>query len=123
MSQKPFGFSRDLRLLNASDFRTVFDRVDAKAPSEQVLLLARKTDSETSRIGFILSKKNIRRAVSRTRIKRHFREYVRLHQQSLPGMDVIVMGRKGLDALTNPELDKLIQKQFRKLRKRLPQSD
>lgn len=116
--QKPFGFTRQLRLLNAADFRTVFDQVDVKAPSEHCLLLARRNQESSPRIGFILSKKNIKRAVHRNRVKRFTREYVRLHQQDLPSLDIVFMGRKGIDQLTDEQLHTLLQKQFQKLAKR-----
>ncbi|MDX1473776.1 MAG: ribonuclease P protein component [Reinekea sp.] len=122
MNQKPFGFRRDLRLLNASDFRTVFDQVDVKAPSEQCTLLARRNSLGLPRIGFILARKNIKRAVQRNRIKRFSREYLRLHQHQLPDLDIILMGRKGLDHLSDEQLHKLLQKLFEKLTKRASRS-
>lgn len=116
--QKPFGFTRQLRLLNATDFRTVFDQVDVKAPSEHCLLLARRNQENSPRIGFILSKKNIKLAVHRNRVKRFTREYVRLHQKDLPSLDIVFMGRKGIDQLSDDELHSLLNKQFQKLTKR-----
>jgi len=116
--QKSFGYPRQLRLLSAADFRTVFDQVEVKAPSEQCLLLARFNQNENPRLGFIISKKNIRHAVQRNRIKRITRDFLRLHQHELPHLDIIFMGRKGLDKLTNEEILKLLEKQFKKLVKR-----
>ncbi|WP_196158893.1 ribonuclease P protein component [Reinekea sp. G2M2-21] len=122
MNQKPFGFRRNLRLLNASDFRTVFDQVEVKAPSEQCTLLARRNSLGLPRIGFILARKNIKRAVQRNRIKRFCREYLRLNQHQLPDLDIILMGRKGLDQLSDEQLHKLLQKLFEKLKKRASRS-
>lgn len=116
--QKPFGFPRQLRLLNSADFRTVFDRVDVKAPSEHCLMLARRNEHDAPRIGFILSKKNIKHAVQRNRVKRFTRDYLRLHQHELPALDIVFMGRKGIDQLTDEQLHKLLSKQFNKLSKR-----
>lgn len=118
MLEKTFGFPRRARLLNAADFRTVFEQVDVKSPSEFCLLLARSAPAACPRIGFIISKKNIKHAVQRNRIKRHTREYFRLHQETLPSIDIIFMARKGLDRLSDTELDNLISKQFNKLIKR-----
>lgn len=116
--QKPFGYRRNLRLLSSAQFRTVFDQVDVKAPSEHCLLLARYNSEDRPRLGFILSKKNVRFAVQRNRIKRFTREYIRLHQQDLPPLDIVFMGRKGLSSLSDTELHQLIHKQFAKLSKR-----
>lgn len=116
--QKSFGFTRQLRLLNSADFRTVFDRVDVKAPSEHCLMLARRNEINAPRIGFILSKKNIKHAVQRNRVKRFARDYLRLHQHDLPALDIVFMGRKGIDQLSDEQLHKLLRKQFEKLTKR-----
>lgn len=116
--QKPFGFRRDLRLLSPAQFRTVFDQVDVKAPAEHCLLLARHNSENRPRLGFILSKKNVRLAVQRNRIKRYAREYLRLHQQDLPPLDIVFMGRKGLGSLSDAELHRLVRKQFEKLSRR-----
>ena len=118
MTQKPFGYARSLRLLNAADFRTVFDQVDVKSPSEHCLLLARRNTLQQPRLGFILSKKNIKHAVQRNRVKRFTREFVRLHQHELPALDIVFMGRKGIDRLNDDQLHGLIQKLFEKLVKR-----
>ena len=116
--QKTFGFPRSLRLLTAADFRTVFNDVQVKAPSSECLLLARPNQFQKPRIGFILSKKNVKRAVHRNRVKRFTREYLRLNQAELPGLDIIFMGRKGIDQLDDQHLQLLIATQFKKLSKR-----
>lgn len=115
---KTFGFSRSLRLLKAADFRLVFDSVEVKAPSDALLLLAKQNKKSLPRVGFILSKKNIKHAVQRNRVKRFTREYLRINQHRLPPLDIIFMGRKGLDKLDDSQLHKLIEKQFQKLAKR-----
>ncbi len=116
--KKAFGFNRSLRLLKAADFRTVFDDVKVKAPSDSCLLLARPNKLDIPRIGFILSKKNVKHAVQRNRVKRFTREYIRLHQQDMPALDIIFLGRKGIDRLDDQQLHQLIAKQFIKLKKR-----
>ncbi len=115
MKKTPFGYPRQLRLLTAKDFRTVFDKVDIKSPSEHCLMLARYNKNDQPRIGFIISKKNVRHAVHRNRIKRITRNYFRLNQNAIPNIDIIFMGRKGLDNYSNEQLHKLLQKQFNKL--------
>lgn len=116
--QKPLGYRRDLRLLTSAEFRTVFDQVDVKAPSAQCLLLARRNELHRPRLGFIISKKNVKHAVQRNRVKRFAREYLRLSQHELPALDVVFMGRKGIDLLSDDDLHSLIRKQFQKLAKR-----
>lgn len=118
MPLKPFGYPKELRLLNARDYQTVFNKVDAKAPCEHCLLLARVNNSDHPRLGFIFSKKNIRFAVQRNRIKRVTKDYYRLNRDTLPKMDIIIMARKGIDQLSNDEIRSMLKKQFHKLAKR-----
>ena len=122
MNQMSFGYPRQLRLLNSGDFRTVFDQVDVKAPSSSLLLLARFNEHTSPRLGFILSKKNVRHAVQRNRVKRLTRDYFRRHQHQLPNLDIIFMGRKGIDELSNAQILQLLEKQFSKLSKRAKQN-
>ncbi|MDN3647671.1 ribonuclease P protein component [Reinekea marina] len=117
MAEKTFGFPRRVRLLTAADFRTVFDQVDVKAPSPNCLLLAKFNETKP-RLGFIISKKNVKNATDRNRVKRFARDYFRLNQSKLPNLDIIFMGRKGLSELSDKELHELIEKQFKKLAKR-----
>jgi len=112
------GHPRTHRLLNAGDFRSVFDLVEAKAAFPQCLLLARRSKTGQARLGFIISKKNVRTAVGRNRIKRIAREVFRLNYDTLPPIDIILLGRKGLDGLSNEELHKTFHKQLRKISRR-----
>ncbi|TXR54723.1 ribonuclease P protein component [Reinekea thalattae] len=122
MSEKPFGYPKGMRLLNAKDYQTVFDKVDVKAPCEHFLMLARFNTLKHSRLGFIFSKKNIRFAVQRNRIKRVTKDYFRLHNTEVPDMDIIILARKGIDKLSNEEVRQLLKKQFNKLTKRSQQT-
>ena len=117
VSDNSFGFPRSSRLLTERDFRPVFDQVDVKAPSPTCLLLAKANHSEP-RLGFIISKKNVKNATDRNRIKRFTRNYFRLNKAKLPKLDIIFMGRKGLSELSDALLHQLIEKQFQKLTKR-----
>ena len=46
-----------------------------------------------ARLGLAISKKQVRRAVDRSRLKRLVREAFRLHQARLAGLDLVVMAR------------------------------
>lgn len=82
------------------------------------MLLARNNTLSSPRLGFIIAKKNIRRAVQRNRIKRLTRDFFRRHQHDLPSLDIIFMARKGLDELSNEQITQILEKQFKKLAKR-----
>ncbi|MCR3800137.1 ribonuclease P protein component, partial [Pseudomonas aeruginosa] len=63
----------------------------------------------------VIGKKNVKLAVQRNRLKRLIRESFRHNQETLAGWDIVVIARKGLGELENPEL----HQQFGKLWKRL----
>lgn len=110
-----FGYSRRLRLLTGGDFKFVFDGAVFKVSEQSLLILSRPNDLDHPRIGFVISKKNIRRAVKRNRVRRIIRESFRLHQHELPNVDIVVLARKGLDDLDNEQLHKVITRSWSRL--------
>ncbi|QLF93543.1 ribonuclease P protein component [Pseudomonas sp. ABC1] len=108
-------FGRDKRLLTPSQFKSVFDSPSAKLPGRSVLLLARRNDLQRPRLGLVIGKKSVKLSVERNRIKRQIRETFRLQQTGLVGWDVVIIARKGLADMDNPELSR----QFNKFWKRL----
>ncbi|HBO7744891.1 TPA: ribonuclease P protein component [Pseudomonas aeruginosa] len=108
-------FDRDKRLLTARQFSAVFDSPTGKVPGKHVLLLARENGLDHLRLGLVIGKKNVKLAVQRNRLKRLIRESFRHNQETLAGWDIVVIARKGLGELENPEL----HQQFGKLWKRL----
>ncbi|CAM3494295.1 ribonuclease P protein component [Parendozoicomonas haliclonae] len=113
-----FGFSRDLRLLKASEFKRVFDKAEVKVSDQNILILARRNDLDISRLGLVIAKKNVKTAVSRNRIKRVIRETFRHSQNSLKGLDYVVLARKGLGELDNRQLHSLLNKQWLRAQKK-----
>ena len=109
------GFGREKRLLTPRQFKAVFDSPSGKVPGRNVLLLARENDLQHPRLGLVIGKKSVKLSVERNRIKRQIRETFRHHQLELAGWDIVIVARKGLADLDNPEL----AKQFAKLWKRL----
>ena len=109
------GFGREKRLLTPRQFKAVFDSPSGKVPGRNVLLLARENDLQHPRLGLVIGKKSVKLSVERNRIKRQIRETFRHHQMELAGWDIVIIARKGLAGLDNPEL----AKQFAKLWKRL----
>ena len=108
-------FGREKRLLKPRHFKAVFDSPSGKAPGKSVLLLARANDLGHPRLGLVIGKKSVKLAVERNRLKRVIRDSFRLNQELLGGLDIVVVARKGLGDLQNPEL----HQQFGKLWKRL----
>ena len=64
-------------------------------------MLAIKQQTPQTRLGMVVAKKNVSKSVERNRIKRLIRESFRHTRLQLPGLDIIVLIRKGLDNLPN----------------------
>lgn len=113
-----FGYPRQLRMLTAGDFQFVFDKATVKVPDQQILILARENNLGHPRLGFVISKKNVRRAVKRNHVRRIMRESFRLNQHQLPPVDMIILARPGLGDLSACDLHRLADKCWSRLNKK-----
>ncbi|MDT8398185.1 MAG: ribonuclease P protein component [Pseudomonadales bacterium] len=95
------GFPKKSRLLSSKDYTPVFENPDFRVSSRHFLLLARSSKHAGARLGIVVGKKNIAKAVQRNRLKRLIRESFRAKKQHFDTIDLIVLARKGL-----AELDK-----------------
>ncbi|MEH6453370.1 MAG: ribonuclease P protein component [Psychromonas sp.] len=109
-----YSFSRELRLLTPEDFQPVFKNA-IPAVSPHLTLLARKNTLGHSRIGMAIPKKHIKTAVGRNRIRRIVREQFRHQQHQLPAIDIVVIAKGGIADLSNNEINKILDKLWRKL--------
>jgi ribonuclease P protein component len=109
-----YSFSRELRLLTPEDFQPVFKNA-IPAVSPHLTLLARKNNLDHPRIGMAIPKKHIKLAVGRNRIRRLVREQFRHKQNQLPAIDIVVIAKAGIADLSNQEINKVLDKLWRKL--------
>jgi ribonuclease P protein component len=87
------GFPREFRLLTSADFSYVFEKA-YKSSDAYLTVLARANALGHARLGLAISKRNIRHAADRNRIKRVVREGFRLQGCALGGLDIVVMARQ-----------------------------
>src|SRR5947209_7094690 len=89
----PATFRPHERIDDPKDFRRAFDR--RRSASEGVLVVyAVENGRAYSRLGISVSKKKVRTAVARNRVKRLLREAFRLAKSELPpGVDLVVVPR------------------------------
>ena len=116
-----FGFSAQLRLLQASDFKSVFDGALYKVHQSGFMLLAVPNTNQSlehARIGLVIAKRKIRRAHERNRVKRLARESFRLHQAELPALDIVLMAKADAQTLSNEVLQQELNLAWRQLTKR-----
>ena len=113
-----YPFSKSRRLLNAADYKAVFDQNEWKVSSKESLCLSKSNGLDSPRLGLVIAKKNVKLAVHRNRIKRVIRDSFRLHQHALPNADMVILARRGLGELSNEELHILFNKNWQRLIKK-----
>lgn len=111
------GFGREKRLLNAEQFKAVFDSPDFRLSGRYILVLARYNQLNHARLGLVVGKKNAKLAVTRNQIKRIFRESFRLLQEQLPAVDMVIVTRRGIADLTANELRQELARQVKRLQR------
>lgn len=112
-----YRFSAKLRIRCAADYKCVFDDALLKVHQPHFLFLANWSKQQNSRLGVIVAKKKVRRAHERNRIKRLTRESFRLNQSNLELLDIVVMPKKGIEAISNEELHQQLQSAWYKLQR------
>jgi ribonuclease P protein component len=116
-------FSRSLRLLDSGDFQQVFDSAAFRISHQHLLLLACHNGRGFPRLGLVIAKKHLRLAVDRNRVKRLSRESFRKAQDKLLDLDLVLLSRNGLDKLTNPEVFSLLDQHWKRLLKKVRQTN
>ena len=84
-----------LALPSTQDFDAVFKKPDSKAGNSDFLILARYTAIPGHhRLGFVTSKKKIKRSVDRNRFRRVIRNCLRRSYSASNSIDYVVIARK-----------------------------
>lgn len=78
-------------------------------------MLIRSNSLDHIRLGLSISKKRVRNAVQRNRLKRIVRESFRCLQPAVEGIDIVVVANKTSDTALNKELFENLEKQWKRL--------
>jgi len=68
------------------------------------MLLAASNDCDHARLGLAISKKRIKTAVARNRLKRLVRDSFRRHHNELRNIDIVVIGHSRAAEVSNQEI-------------------
>jgi len=112
-------FRPEQRLRSATEYDAVFKK-PLRSRDQYFLLLARENKQTHARLGLIVSKKKVRKAVSRNRIKRIIRDSFRLNQHQLPKVDVIILAYHPVDKAESLVLRQSLCKHWDKLTRQFP---
>lgn len=114
-------FQKDQRLLNAHQYKNVFDNVDCKQSGKYFTFLSTSSQQAKHRLGLIVAKKHIPLAVNRNKIKRAIRESFRqklnheIVNTQMTSFDVIVLAKSSVAQLDNAQLNEELRKQWLRL--------
>ena len=97
-----FRFPKDSRLLTSSHFKAVFDNAQYKISCRHFLMLAIDNEVKRGRLGMVIAKKHVSKAIHRNRIKRLIRNSFRNTARNLSGLDIVVLARKNASELESP---------------------
>jgi ribonuclease P protein component len=84
-------FARRERLLQSRDFVNVFNNTQCKSSDSYWTVLATANHRHHPRLGLAITKKKIKNASDRNRLKRIVRESFRHHKELLQGLDIVVL--------------------------------
>lgn len=120
LNHKPsvLSFPRQSRLLNARSYKNVFDEPTQRKSDQHTVILAKTNDLGYARLGLVVSKKNVKLAVNRNKVKRVIRESFRHCQVNLNSLDVVVIAKQGIGLKTKIALREQLDKLWSKLIKR-----
>jgi|TARA_B110000971_G_scaffold179107_1_gene185292 ribonuclease P protein component len=82
-------------------------------------VLATTNGLPTPRIGLVIAKKNVSKAVHRNRIKRLIRQSFRTQKSTLDKLDLVVLARKDADKLENQAIAIQLTQLWKDLAKKL----
>lgn len=92
----PLSFTKAERLLHPNEFKRVFDNPIKKIHSEHLLLFIQTgvPEQTQARLGLAITKKKVKLAVMRNRLKRLSREIFRHTAPTLGSVDVVLIVKK-----------------------------
>ena len=100
---------RKHRLTQDKDFKRVFKK-GRFFIVKFINLRIVENNFEISRFGFIISKKNFKKAVDRNKIKRRLRDTIHSRLEKIkPGFDVVVMVRREIGNKSYQEIDEVME--------------
>ena len=116
-----YSFTRQQRLLKPSEYRFVFDQPH-KSSDRYLTVLAKANARDYARLGLAITKKRVKLAVGRNRLKRLIRESFRHHPSCLAGLDCVVLAKSGVARASNRTLLRSLARHWQYLSRRCKKS-
>lgn len=107
-------FPRAARLTESPQFLRVFEQARRRG-DRFFTVLATPNDVGMARLGMAVSRRQLPRAVDRSRIRRIIRESFRQHRQDLGAYDIVVLARSEAARVDNAQLFAALERHWRRL--------
>ena len=107
-------FPRSHRLISQAEYKSLFDKSN-KISQRYLLALFKPNQKSHARLGLVIGKRAVNSAVKRNQIKRIARESFRLKQETLKGLDIVIIARQQCDKLSKQKLREGIDQLWEKL--------
>ena len=91
-----YSFPVSHKLCCSEEFDAVFQGRDHVVSHPSFLFLAKGNERGFNRLGMVIGKKSVQRAVDRNRIKRKLRESFRRLPAKADGVDIVILARPGV---------------------------
>ena len=99
-----YSYSRQYRLASKNEVQSVFAAKPKKVSHNYLLILYTPNQLDHARLGLIVGKQHLRRAVDRNRVRRIIRDSFRLQKDQLRGLDLVVMIRSNCSKLETKQI-------------------
>lgn len=106
--------AKHARLLKAADYNHVFDK-PVRSSDRYFTVLARPNNLSHARLGMAFTKKRVKLAVARNRLKRLSRESFRLNQEIFSADYIVLAGAQCVKA-TNQQLIHSLEQHWQQLK-------
>ncbi len=114
MPPERYRFPKSHRLLKAAEYEAVF--AAARVSSDRCFtILMRANALDHPRLGLAVSKRKVKKATARNRLKRIVRESFRLNQHHLPAADFVVLAKPAAAAAERKELWESLARHWQRL--------
>jgi ribonuclease P protein component len=111
---RPLSYPRARRLRTAADFKRVYAH-GRRMGNEFFTVNTQPNECSLARLGMSVAVRTMGNAVERNRLRRMIRESFRLHQASMPPLDIVIGARSAARSAPAAQLRSSLERLWQKL--------
>ena len=101
--------------MRSFEYQALFREPDIRVRSDKILLLAKANSLGHPRLGLVIGKKHLKRAVQRNARKRVIRESFRINQKQIVNYDMIIIALAGISSVSRENLSESLNTAWQRL--------